>query len=227
MSDSIVPTHRRSRAHRVTRQPAAAARPTAVPRQARGSCAMASSRSSRAASAGSVRPAHPTTAACTRPSRCCTRRPTRMRPSAARSAAARPTCAAYWRSDDLTALIRLMLVNRDVMETMEGGAALATAPLRRVLHWLNRNSPDGSRAQHRRALRSRQRPVRADARRDHGVLLRHLRARRRRRCTRRQIAKFERICRKLAALAARITCSRSAPAGAASPSMPRAATAAA
>jgi len=50
-----------------------------------------------------------------------------------------------WRTDDLTALIRLMLVNRDVMQSMEGGAALLTAPLRRSLHWLNRNSPDGSR----------------------------------------------------------------------------------
>ena len=50
-----------------------------------------------------------------------------------------------WRTDDLTALIRLFLVNREVMESMEGGAAIATAPLRRILHWLNRNSPDGSR----------------------------------------------------------------------------------
>jgi cyclopropane-fatty-acyl-phospholipid synthase len=31
------------------------------------------------------------------------------------------------------------------MESLEGGAAIATAPLRRILHWLNRNSPDGSR----------------------------------------------------------------------------------
>jgi cyclopropane-fatty-acyl-phospholipid synthase len=50
-----------------------------------------------------------------------------------------------WRADDLTALIRLMIVNRDVMQSMEGGAAIAAAPLRRILHWLNRNSPDGSR----------------------------------------------------------------------------------
>ena len=50
-----------------------------------------------------------------------------------------------WRSDDLTSLIRLMILNRDVMQSMEGGAAIATAPLRRILHWVNRNSPDGSR----------------------------------------------------------------------------------
>ena len=51
----------------------------------------------------------------------------------------------YPRSDDLTSLIRLFIANRDVMETMEGGAAIATTPLRRVLHWLNRNSHGGSR----------------------------------------------------------------------------------
>jgi cyclopropane-fatty-acyl-phospholipid synthase len=50
-----------------------------------------------------------------------------------------------WRADDLTALIRLMIVNRDVMQSLEGGAAAVTAPLRRALHWLNRNSLDGSR----------------------------------------------------------------------------------
>ncbi len=51
----------------------------------------------------------------------------------------------HWRTDDLTTLIRLFIVNRAVMESVEGGAAIATAPLRRILHWLNRNSPDGSR----------------------------------------------------------------------------------
>jgi len=50
-----------------------------------------------------------------------------------------------WRADDLTSLIRLMIVNRDVMQSMEGGPAIVAAPLRRVLHWLNRNSRDGSR----------------------------------------------------------------------------------
>ena len=50
-----------------------------------------------------------------------------------------------WRADDLTALVRLFVLNREVMESMEGGAAIATAPLRRVLHFLNRNSRDGSR----------------------------------------------------------------------------------
>lgn len=51
----------------------------------------------------------------------------------------------HWRSDDLTALIRIMVLNRHVLEHMEGGLAFLTAPLRRILHWMNRNSKDGSR----------------------------------------------------------------------------------
>jgi cyclopropane-fatty-acyl-phospholipid synthase len=49
-----------------------------------------------------------------------------------------------WRCDDLTALIRIMVLNRDVMNGMERGWALVTAPTRRILHWLNRNSKTGS-----------------------------------------------------------------------------------
>jgi cyclopropane-fatty-acyl-phospholipid synthase len=50
-----------------------------------------------------------------------------------------------WACDDLTALVRLMVVNRDVMNAMDSGFAIVTAPLRRILHWLNHNSPAGSR----------------------------------------------------------------------------------
>jgi cyclopropane-fatty-acyl-phospholipid synthase len=50
-----------------------------------------------------------------------------------------------WRTDDLTALVRLFVINRDAMESVEGAAAVAAEPLRRVLHWLNRNSTAGSR----------------------------------------------------------------------------------
>ncbi|HSN71167.1 MAG TPA: cyclopropane-fatty-acyl-phospholipid synthase family protein [Steroidobacteraceae bacterium] len=50
----------------------------------------------------------------------------------------------HWRCDDLTALVRIMVQNRDLVESMEGGWAVVSAPLRRVLHWLNRNSRDGS-----------------------------------------------------------------------------------
>lgn len=49
-----------------------------------------------------------------------------------------------WRCDDLTALVRIMVVNRSVMEDLEGGWAAASAVLRRGLHWLNRNSKAGS-----------------------------------------------------------------------------------
>jgi len=51
----------------------------------------------------------------------------------------------HWRCDDLTALVRIMVLNRSVMEDMERGiAARSTALLRRLLHWANRNSRSGS-----------------------------------------------------------------------------------
>jgi cyclopropane-fatty-acyl-phospholipid synthase len=51
----------------------------------------------------------------------------------------------FWRCEELTDLVRIFVLNRDIMESLEGGAAFVTAPLRRVLHFLNRNSRDGSR----------------------------------------------------------------------------------
>jgi len=50
-----------------------------------------------------------------------------------------------WRCDDLTALVRIMVVNRELMNAMDSRLAFVSAPLRRMLHWLNRNSPEGSR----------------------------------------------------------------------------------
>lgn len=50
-----------------------------------------------------------------------------------------------WRTSDLTGLVRIFVVNRAAMESVEGAAAVAAEPIRRVLHWLNRNSVDGSR----------------------------------------------------------------------------------
>jgi cyclopropane-fatty-acyl-phospholipid synthase len=50
-----------------------------------------------------------------------------------------------WRTDDLTALVRMFVANRAAMEAFEGAAAYVADPLRRVLHWFNRNSVDGSR----------------------------------------------------------------------------------
>jgi len=50
-----------------------------------------------------------------------------------------------WACDDLTSLVRIMVANRDWMNSMDTGLATVSAPLRRILHWLNRNSRQGSR----------------------------------------------------------------------------------
>ena len=51
----------------------------------------------------------------------------------------------YWTTDNLTNVIRLMCVNQQVMDTLEGGYQWATKPLMKVLHWLNSNTTEGSR----------------------------------------------------------------------------------
>ncbi len=51
----------------------------------------------------------------------------------------------YWRTDDLTALVRILLCNRAVLDGMETGLARLTAPLQKALHWLHRNTRAGSR----------------------------------------------------------------------------------
>jgi cyclopropane-fatty-acyl-phospholipid synthase len=51
----------------------------------------------------------------------------------------------YWSCDDLTALIQLLLRNRDVLDGMDGGTARFTAPLAKLFHWVNRNTREGSR----------------------------------------------------------------------------------
>lgn len=50
----------------------------------------------------------------------------------------------YWRVTDLTTLVRLMVRNRHVLESLEGGLAVISAPLRRMLHFANRNTQRGS-----------------------------------------------------------------------------------
>lgn len=50
-----------------------------------------------------------------------------------------------WKCDDLTALVRLMVANRHVLEDVDGNATRLANVGRRVAHWLNRNSRDGSR----------------------------------------------------------------------------------
>ena len=47
--------------------------------------------------------------------------------------------------DDLTALMRILLQNRDVLDGMETGLARLAAPLQKALHWAARNTRSGSR----------------------------------------------------------------------------------
>lgn len=50
----------------------------------------------------------------------------------------------YWHCADLTAFIQVMACNLDVVDKMETGFAALTKPLQKTLHWLNRNTQDGS-----------------------------------------------------------------------------------
>ncbi len=52
--------------------------------------------------------------------------------------------AGSWTTDDLTALVQIMIRNRDVMEGMDAGLARLASPARRLLHYLNRNTKAGS-----------------------------------------------------------------------------------
>ena len=51
----------------------------------------------------------------------------------------------YWGADNLTNVIRLMAANQQVMDMLEGGYQWASKPFLKALHWLNRNTTDGSR----------------------------------------------------------------------------------
>lgn len=51
----------------------------------------------------------------------------------------------YWSCDNLTALIRLMVLNQNVMDSLEGGMAWLAKPVLKLLHLMNRNTQDGSR----------------------------------------------------------------------------------
>jgi cyclopropane-fatty-acyl-phospholipid synthase len=51
----------------------------------------------------------------------------------------------HWRCDDLTSLVRIMVLNREALQGLETSlAARGSALLRRLLHWANRNSKHGS-----------------------------------------------------------------------------------
>lgn len=51
----------------------------------------------------------------------------------------------YWTADNLTNVIRIMAANQQVMDTLEGGYQWLSKPFLKALHWLNRNTSDGSR----------------------------------------------------------------------------------
>jgi len=51
----------------------------------------------------------------------------------------------HWQTDNLTALMRLLLRNRHALDAMETGFARVSAPLRLAAHWLHRNTRAGSR----------------------------------------------------------------------------------
>jgi cyclopropane-fatty-acyl-phospholipid synthase len=50
----------------------------------------------------------------------------------------------YWSTDNLTALMRIFLRNREILNEMEGGLALFTRPIQKFLHRLSRNTHKGS-----------------------------------------------------------------------------------
>ena len=51
----------------------------------------------------------------------------------------------YWSADNLTHVIRIMAANQGVMDSLEGGYQWASKPFLKTLHWLNRNTAEGSR----------------------------------------------------------------------------------
>jgi cyclopropane-fatty-acyl-phospholipid synthase len=50
-----------------------------------------------------------------------------------------------WTCDDLTTLVRIFVLNRELLDGMEGGLATVTRPLLKTIHWLKRNTKAGSR----------------------------------------------------------------------------------
>lgn len=51
-----------------------------------------------------------------------------------------------WDCDNLINLVRLLLINRDVLDNMDSGITYnIQAPINKFLHWLNRNTQQGSR----------------------------------------------------------------------------------
>ena len=50
-----------------------------------------------------------------------------------------------WECDNLTDLVRILVRNRDVLDRMDSGLSRLTRPVNKLIHFLRRNSRDGSR----------------------------------------------------------------------------------
>ena len=53
--------------------------------------------------------------------------------------------AGYWEVNELTALMRIFLCNRQLLDGIDGGLAWLTIPIQNILHRLSRNTTKGSR----------------------------------------------------------------------------------
>lgn len=51
----------------------------------------------------------------------------------------------YWDCQDLTALVQLLIINRDIIDDMDESIARVQRPIFKAVHWLNRNTREGSR----------------------------------------------------------------------------------
>ena len=51
----------------------------------------------------------------------------------------------HWTTDNLTDVVRIMVRNMELLDGMEGGLATVALPFRKLLHWFNRNTVEGSR----------------------------------------------------------------------------------
>lgn len=51
----------------------------------------------------------------------------------------------YWTADDLTAVVRVLLRNREILNGMETGPARFAEPAHKLFHWLSYNTRSGSR----------------------------------------------------------------------------------
>jgi len=51
----------------------------------------------------------------------------------------------YWTVSDLTALVRILLCNRELLDGLEGSLARFSRPLRKLMHWAHRGTRRGAR----------------------------------------------------------------------------------